>query len=118
MSTPNIPPALREEFNQIQQLEETLRKIDQYTQITQNAVMEIKKSIQDLSEVEDDAVVYKSVGSILIQSEKAKMEETLKDDLSTQEMHLKRYQNQQTETKKKLDEMRKKFMDKFQQLQS
>ena len=115
MSNPNIPPAVREEINQATQLEEQLRALDQRIRITQTNILDIEKTLKELAEVEDDAVVYKNVGRVLIHSDKTKMVEDLKEELSDLQMRIKNYERTHEKTKTTYDELRNRIMQKLPQ---
>ena len=115
MSNPNIPPAVREEINQAQQLEEKLQALNQRISFTQNSIMDIQKTLKDLEDVEEDAVVYKNAGLVLIQSTKNKIVEDLTDELSNLQVRIKNFKLTHEKSKTEYEELRKKIIAKLPQ---
>ena len=115
MSNPNIPPAVREEINQAQQLEEKLQALNQRISFTQNSIMDIEKTLKDLEDVEEDAVVYKNAGLVLIQSTKNKIVEDLTDELSNLQVRIKNFKLTHEKSKTEYEELRKKIIAKLPQ---
>ncbi|MBN2154790.1 MAG: prefoldin subunit [Candidatus Lokiarchaeota archaeon] len=114
MSNQKIPPALQEEINQAQKLEEELQVLNSTIRVTKNNITEIESTIKELTETEDNVVVYKLVGRIFINSEKPKVLEDLKDDLSNLEMRLKRFERNYESKKQQFEELAKKINQKIQ----
>lgn len=118
MSNPNLqnlPKAIRDDITKLQSLEERIRLLSQQKFAIDTSTQEKKKAIEELSEMEDDSVVYKQVGGILICSDKAKVLENLNDEISTLEMRKKTIERNESSVTQNYEELRKKVN---QQLQS
>lgn len=76
MSEQEIPPWLREQLTRLQQLQQNLQAILMQKQQLEAESVEIEKATEELKKSEQDEVVYKSVGPLLI---KTKKEDTLKE---------------------------------------
>jgi prefoldin beta subunit len=77
----------------LQQLQQTLQTILQQKQQVDMEVAEIDQTLAELGKTADDAVIYKAAGSILVKSEKAKVNTDLnerKDLLATRQTVLAR----------------------------
>jgi prefoldin beta subunit len=61
----------------MQQLQQTLQSIMSQKQQVDMEQSEIDQTITELTKTADDAVIYKAVGSLLIKSEKPKVNEEL-----------------------------------------
>jgi len=75
MSEQEIPPWLREQLTRLQQLQQNLQAILMQKQQLEAESVEIEKATEELKKSEQDEVVYKSVGPLLI---KTKKDDTLK----------------------------------------
>jgi len=74
-----LPPAVQERLLRLQQLQQTLQNILVQKQQVELELLEVDKALEELEKTPDDGVIYKSVGSILIKTEKAKITEELKE---------------------------------------
>lgn len=78
MSEQSLPPALQEQIARFQQLQETLQAIVVQKQQLELELMGVDRSLGELQKLPDDATVYKSVGSLLLKSNR----QTLLTELS------------------------------------
>jgi prefoldin beta subunit len=76
MSEQEIPPWLREQLARLQQLQQNLQAIMMQKQQLEAESVEIEKATEELKKSEQDEVVYKSVGPLLV---KTKKDDTLKE---------------------------------------
>ena len=77
---PSIPNQLQEQLGRLQQLQQTFQAV-----ISQKRQLELElnggqNALEELDKITDDALVYKSVGSLLIKVEKKKIVEDLKEN--------------------------------------
>jgi len=74
-----LPPAVQERLLRLQQLQQTLQNILVQKQQVELELLEVDKALEELEKTPDDGVIYKSVGSLLIKTEKSKVTEELKE---------------------------------------
>jgi len=74
-----LPPAVQERLLRLQQLQQTLQSVLTQKQQLELELLEIDQALGELEKTSDDAAVYKSVGSLLIRTEKAKVAGELKE---------------------------------------
>ncbi len=74
-----LPPAVQERLLRLQQLQQTLQSVLTQKQQLELELLEIDQALGELEKASDDAVIYKSVGSLLIRTEKAKVAGELKE---------------------------------------
>jgi len=74
-----LPPVVQERLLRLQQLQQTLQSVLTQKQQLELEVLEIDQAVSELEKSGDDVVVYKSVGSLLIRSEKARLMSELKE---------------------------------------
>lgn len=75
----SITPQLQEQLLRLQQLQQTLQAIISQRQQLELESSEIDRAISELEKMADDGVVYKSIGSLLVKSEKKKLIEELRE---------------------------------------
>ena len=77
---PSVPNQLQEQLGRLQQLQQTLQAV-----VTQRRQLELElnegeNTLEELDKMTDDALIYKSVGSLLVKVEKNKIVEELKEN--------------------------------------
>jgi prefoldin beta subunit len=69
----SLPPQVQERLLRLQQLQQTLQQILTQKQQLELELTEIEQALSEMEKVDDTAVIYKSVGSLLVKAEKAKV---------------------------------------------
>jgi len=80
MST-ELPPQIQNQLAQLQQLQQQGQALVSQKSQIEIMIKEIEAALKELETAADDQIIYKSVGDILIKSEKAKIQEDLKKDI-------------------------------------
>lgn len=81
-----LPPQVQERLLRLQQLQQTLQSVLAQKQQVELELAEIGQASTEVEKLTDDAVIYKSAGSLMIRSEKVKVDAELnerKDLLNT-----------------------------------
>jgi prefoldin beta subunit len=68
-----LPPQVQERLLRLQQLQQTLQSILAQKQQVELETSEIDQALTELQKLGDDAVIYKATGSLMIKSEKTKI---------------------------------------------
>jgi prefoldin beta subunit len=68
-----LPPQVQERLLRLQQLQQTLQSILTQKQQVELETSEIDQALAELQKLGDDAVIYKATGSLMIKSEKTKI---------------------------------------------
>ena len=76
MSREEVPPWLREQLARFEQNQQSLQAVLAQKQQVEMELTEVERALAELRKTPDDAVVYKSAGSLLIKASKA---DVLKD---------------------------------------
>ena len=86
----NLPPKVQNQIAQFQQLAQQIQMITTQKLQLEAQVRELDKAVQELEKAGDDAVVYKSVGSLMIQAtDKAGLVNELKEQKETMDVRVK-----------------------------
>ena len=104
----SLQPQLQEQLVRLQQLQQTLQAIISQRQQLELESSEIDRAEDELAKVSDGDVVYKSIGSLLIKSERKKLLEELRErkELTTTRITvLKRQQSRAEERMKELQQV-------------
>ena len=75
----SLPPQLQEQLLRLQQLQQTLQIIVSQRQQLELEGSEIDIALEEMNKIGDDNPVYKSIGSLLIKSERKKLIEELNE---------------------------------------
>jgi len=68
-----LPPAVQERLLRLQQLQQTLQSVLTQKQQLELELLEVDQALSELEKTSNDGVVYKSIGSLLIKTEKPKV---------------------------------------------
>ncbi|MCW4006223.1 MAG: prefoldin subunit beta [Candidatus Bathyarchaeota archaeon] len=74
-----LPPQVQERLMRLQQLQQTMQTILQQKQQIELEQKEVEQTLAELDKTSDDAVIYKTAGSLLVKSDKAKAVDELKE---------------------------------------
>ena len=72
-----LPPQVQERLLRLQQLQQTLQSVLAQKQQVDMEQTEVDQTLTELQKTADNAVIYKTVGSLLVKTEKAKITEEL-----------------------------------------
>ncbi|MEM3579298.1 MAG: prefoldin subunit beta [Candidatus Bathyarchaeia archaeon] len=74
-----LPPQVQERLLRLQQLQQTLQSVLAQKQQVELELTEIEQALSELQKVADDTVIYKSIGSLLVKTDKAKVNADLNE---------------------------------------
>ncbi|MEM0493455.1 MAG: prefoldin subunit beta [Candidatus Thermoplasmatota archaeon] len=112
MSENEISPQLQDQINRFQQMRQQLQIIMQQRQHVEIRLKEIDEALRELESIDDDTVLYKNIGSLLV---KTKGKEAVKKDLladkETLELRKTTLEKQEGRSREKLNEMQSKIQN-------
>lgn len=68
-----LPPHVQERLLRLQQLQQTLQSVLMQKQQVELELTEIEQALSELQKAPDDTVIYKSIGSLLVKTDKVKV---------------------------------------------
>jgi len=74
-----LPPQLQEQLLRLQQLQQTLQAVASQKQQLEIEASETEKALAELEKLSDEIPVYKSVGNLLLKSERQALLKELKE---------------------------------------
>jgi prefoldin beta subunit len=105
-----LSPHLQDKLEQAQKLQGELEVIVSQRYQLELSLKEVEKSLEELNKVDENAPIYKHVGSILV---KAKSKDEVKKELEEKkdmlELRIKAVQRQQELLQKKYEEIQREF---------
>ncbi|RPI36751.1 MAG: prefoldin subunit beta [Methanoregulaceae archaeon] len=103
----NISPKVQNQLSMLQQLQQQLQNILQQKAQYELAVREAKRAQEEITDSADDAVMYMSVGTVMMQKKKEVVNAKLTEKVETLELRI-----------KSLEKQEKMMQGKFEQLQN
>ena len=68
-----LPPQIQQRLLRLQQLQQTLQGVMSQKQQIELQLTEVEQAVTELDKLDETAVVYKSIGALLVKSEKDKV---------------------------------------------
>jgi len=109
----NVSETLRAEVRRYQDLVERLRLIALNKQQLQLQLSEVDSALRELNKLEEDAAVYKVVGSIMVSKKRSDIVEELSELKETLEVRLKTLEKQEDLLRRQLNELERKLARKL-----
>lgn len=104
-----LPPAVQERLLRLQQLQETLRTVLAQKQQLDIELLEIDRALSELEKAPDEAIVYKSIGSLLIRTDKAKVTNELNERKELTSMRISVLTKQEERLRSQIKELQEKL---------
>jgi prefoldin beta subunit len=103
----NISPKVQNQLSMLQQIQQQLQNVLQQKAQYELAVREAKRAQEEIKDSSDDAVMYMSVGTVMMQKKKEVVDAKLTEKVETLELRI-----------KSLEKQEKMLQGKFEQLQN
>lgn len=68
-----LPPQIQQRLLRLQQLQQTLQGVMAQKQQLEMQLTEVEQAVSELEKLNETAVIYKSIGALLVKSEKGKV---------------------------------------------
>ena len=104
-----LPQQLQHQLMRLQQIDQQVKVLAQQRTQLELQLRETENALKELEGVEEETTIYKSIGMLLIKSDRNKLKEELTDKKETLDMRIKTLQRQEERSKKQRDEMREKL---------
>jgi len=103
--TTEIPPQVQHQLAQLQQVQQQAQALaTQKAQVT-SALNETEMALEELSKLEDDAVIYKNVGQLLIKGERDSVATELTEKKETMELRVRTLEKQGERIQKRFQQL-------------
>ncbi|MCW4048182.1 MAG: prefoldin subunit beta [Candidatus Bathyarchaeota archaeon] len=97
-----LPPQVQERLQRLQQLQNTMQQLLVQRQRIEMEMAESDQALEVLKDVADASKVYRSVGAVLVEKPKDKVESELEERKEFLEMRIKVLQKQEDKTREKM----------------
>ena len=109
-----LPPQIQEQLVRLQQLQQTLQSVSTQKQQLELELNETDKALSELEKATDETPVYKSVGSILVKSNRQSLLEELKERKELLTTRVTVLGKQEDRTRERLKEVQEKLQERLQ----
>ena len=109
MATPNLPPAIEQQYKRLQQLSSQVRVLQ--TQLTQLELQfrETETALKELNNLDEGATVYKNVGMLFFKTEQPVLKSDLEDRKETLDLRVKTLKKQEERSREKFEELQERL---------
>jgi len=104
-----LSPQMRHQLAQYQQAQQQAQMLMNQRQQLDMLLRETERAHEELTKLPDDAVVYKSVGTILVKSTKTDLQKNLVEQKETLDLRIKTLERQSERAIQRLKEMQVKI---------
>jgi len=108
-----LPPQLQEQLLRLQQLQQTLQSVVTQKQQVELELSETDKALAELEKSTDETPVYKSVGSILVKSNRQALLTELKERKELMATRVTVLGKQEDRTRERLKEIQEKLQERL-----
>ena len=106
-----IPPQIQQQLAMFQQIQQQLQQVSSQKMQYEMTLRETKRAQEELAAVADDAVVFASAGSILIQKEKSVVATDLQEKVDSLELRISSLDKQEKAMTTKAGQLQKQIQD-------
>jgi len=108
-----LPPQLQEQLARLQQLQQTLQAVTSQKQQLEIELSETDRALGELDKINDQTPVYKSVGSLLLKSERQTVLSELKERKELLGTRITVLGRQEERTRERMKELQTKLQEKL-----
>lgn len=105
----NVPQQLQHQLGQYQQIRQQYQEIALQRRRLESQLSEAKVASEELDKLQDEDVVYKGVGNLLVKVAKDEAKSDLEEKIETLELRIKVHQRQETKIVNRMKEMEAKI---------
>jgi len=105
MENPNIPQKVQQQINQLQQMQQQMQTILQQKSQYEMSVREAKRAEEELKETAEDAEVFMTIGSVMVQQTKEHVQKTIAEKIDTLELRIKSLEKQEKAITAKFEQL-------------
>jgi len=104
-----LPPQVQERLLRLQQLQQTLQNVFVQKQQLELELTEVEQALSELEKLPDDTVIYKSIGTLLVKADKAKVTSDLNERKELLNMRISVLGKQEERLRGQLKELQEKI---------
>lgn len=102
-----LPPQVQQQLGMFQQIQQQLQQISSQKMQYEMTMRETKRAIEELGSVKDDAAVFESVGSVMMQKDKETVKAELTERVDSLELRISTLEKQEKTMVTKASQLQK-----------
>jgi prefoldin beta subunit len=100
-----LPPQVKNQLAQMQQIQQQAQAIITQKNQVEISLKETDLALEELEKLDNDAVVYRAIGDLLIKTEREKTKEFLKEKKDTLDLRLQTLARQEERAQKRFQQL-------------
>jgi len=101
----DLPPQIKNQLAQLQQIQQQAQAIAAQKNQVEINMKETDLALEELEKLDDDAVVYRAIGDLLIKTEREKTKVSLKEKKDTLDLRLQTLARQEERAQKRFQQL-------------
>lgn len=101
----DLPPQIKNQLSQLQQIQQQAQAIAVQKNQVEINLKETDLALEELEKIDDDAVVYRAIGDLLIKTERNKTKESLKEKKDTLDLRMQTLARQEERAQKRFQQL-------------
>jgi prefoldin beta subunit len=106
-----IPPQIQQQLAMFQQIQQQLQQVSSQKMQYEMTLRETKRALEELSGTAEDAIVFSSIGSVLIQKKKDMVAIELQERIDSLELRIGSLEKQEKTMVAKVGQLREQIQD-------
>ncbi len=100
-----IPPMVQNQLAQLQQLKLQLETVSRQKMQVEALLRDAETALKELDKLDEDSIVYRTVGELMIKEDRVKVREDLSEKKETYDLRLKTLERQEERVQKKYQQL-------------
>ncbi|ADQ68112.1 prefoldin subunit beta [Halogeometricum borinquense DSM 11551] len=101
----NLPPEAQEKLEELQDLQETAQKVAAQKQQAESTLTESETALDALEDIDEDTVMYREVGELLVETDYETAHEDLTDKVDSLEVRVEQLKKQEERVQEQFESL-------------
>ncbi len=106
-----IPPQVQNQLAQLQQLKVQLEAVGRQKMQVEALLRDSENALEELEKLDENSVIYKTVGELMIKADKELVKEDLSERKETYDLRLKTLERQEERAQKKYQQLQQQLRE-------
>ncbi len=106
-----IPPQVQNQLAQLQQLKVQLEAVGRQKMQVEALLRDSENALEELEKLDENSVIYKTVGELMIKADKELVKEDLSERKETYDLRLKTLERQEERVQKKYQQLQQQLRE-------
>ncbi|MCD6202838.1 MAG: prefoldin subunit beta [Methanophagales archaeon] len=106
-----IPPMVQNQLAQLQQLKLQLEAVSRQKMQVEALLRDAEAALNELEKLDENSVIYRTVGELMIKADKTKVKEALSEKKETYDLRLKTLERQEERVMKRYQQLQQQLQE-------